>query len=144
MKRGGTRHLSHWSAREAEWDETNQAPSKVPIKCSKVQYEHRTIGCGLILSSSNLSITSLVKANIIWSFLKSYSLVTQSCPALCNPMHCSPPGSSVHGISQERYCSGLLPFPPSGYLPDSGIKPMSPIWQTDYLPLSHQRSHNSY
>ena len=28
-------------------------------------------------------------------------VVTQSCP-LCNPMDCSPPGSSVHGVSQAR------------------------------------------
>ena len=28
-------------------------------------------------------------------------LVTQSCPTLCDPMDCSPPGSSVHGILQE-------------------------------------------
>ena len=35
---------------------------------------------------------------------------------------CSPTGSSVHGISQA---SGL-PFPPPGYLPDPGIKPVSP------------------
>ena len=27
-------------------------------------------------------------------------LVTQSCPALCNPMDCSPSGSFVHGILQ--------------------------------------------
>ena len=26
----------------------------------------------------------------------------QSCPALCNPIDCSPPGSSVHGIFQVR------------------------------------------
>ena len=26
--------------------------------------------------------------------------VTQSCPTLCDPMNCSPPGSSVHGIFQ--------------------------------------------
>ena len=25
-------------------------------------------------------------------------LVAQSCPTLCDPMDCSPPGSSVHGI----------------------------------------------
>ena len=25
-----------------------------------------------------------------------------SCPTLCNPMDCSPPGSSVHGIFQVR------------------------------------------
>ena len=28
--------------------------------------------------------------------------VTQSCPTLCDPMNCSLPGSSVHGILQER------------------------------------------
>ena len=26
--------------------------------------------------------------------------VTQLCPILCDPMDCSPPGSSVHGIFQ--------------------------------------------
>ena len=30
------------------------------------------------------------------------TLVTQSCPILCNPMDCSPPGSSVHEIVQAR------------------------------------------
>ena len=29
-------------------------------------------------------------------------LVAQSCPALCNPMDGSPPGSSVRGILQAR------------------------------------------
>ena len=29
-------------------------------------------------------------------------LVSQLCLALCNPMDCSPPGSSVHGILQAR------------------------------------------
>ena len=29
-------------------------------------------------------------------------LVVQSCLTLCGPMDCSPPGSSVHGISQAR------------------------------------------
>ena len=28
--------------------------------------------------------------------------VPQSCPTLCNPVDCSPPGSSVHGILQAR------------------------------------------
>ena len=34
--------------------------------------------------------------------VKSESEVTQSCPTLCDPMDCSPPGSSVHGIFQAR------------------------------------------
>ena len=29
-------------------------------------------------------------------------LVTQSCPTLCDPMDCSPPGSSVHRILRAR------------------------------------------
>ena len=29
-------------------------------------------------------------------------LAAQSCPPLCDPMDCSPPGSSVHGIFQAR------------------------------------------
>ena len=28
--------------------------------------------------------------------------VTQSCPTLCDPLDCSPPGSSAHGILQAR------------------------------------------
>ena len=30
------------------------------------------------------------------------SVCAQSCPALCNPMDCSPPDSSVYGIFQAR------------------------------------------
>ena len=34
--------------------------------------------------------------------------VAQWCPTLCNPMDCSPPGSSVHGISQTRILEGVV------------------------------------
>ena len=34
--------------------------------------------------------------------VKSESEVTQSCPTLSNPMDCSLPGSSIHGIFQAR------------------------------------------
>ena len=34
--------------------------------------------------------------------VKSESEVAQSCPTLSNPMDCSLPGSSVHGIFQAR------------------------------------------
>ena len=42
-----------------------------------------------------------------------------------DPMDCRPPGSSVHGISQQGCWSGL-PFPSPGDLPDAGIEPKSP------------------
>ena len=34
--------------------------------------------------------------------VKSESEVAQSCPTLCDPMDCSLPGSSAHGIFQAR------------------------------------------
>ena len=64
---------------------------------------------------------------------KSESEVAQSCPTLCDPMDCSLPGFSVHGIFQARVWSGL-PFPSPGDLPDPGIKPRSPALQADALP----------
>ena len=33
---------------------------------------------------------------------KKESEIAQSCPSLCDPMYCSPPGSSIHGIFQTR------------------------------------------
>ena len=33
---------------------------------------------------------------------ESESEVAQLCPTLCNPVDCSPPGSSVHGILQAK------------------------------------------
>jgi len=39
-------------------------------------------------------------------------------------MDCSPPGSSVYGISQARIWNEL-PCPPPGDLPDPGIEPTS-------------------
>ena len=47
--------------------------------------------------------------------------VAQSCPTLCSPMDCSPPGSSVHGIFQARIQEWVsMPF--SGNLPDPEIE----------------------
>ena len=53
-------------------------------------------------------------------------------PNSCDLMDCSPPASSVHGISQPEYWSGL-PFPFPGDLPDPGIEPRSPALQADSL-----------
>ena len=69
-------------------------------------------------------------------------LVAQSCPTLCNSMDCSPPGSSVYGISQARILQWVS-FPSPRDLPDSGIEPGSPeclLHRTQILvPLSHWR-----
>ena len=52
-------------------------------------------------------------------------VLTQSRSTLCDPVDCSPPASSVHGISRQQHWSGL-PRPPPGDLPDPGIRPVSP------------------
>ena len=46
-------------------------------------------------------------------------LVAKLCLTLCDPMNCSVPGSSVHGISQQEYWGGL-PFPSPGVFPTQG------------------------
>ena len=37
-----------------------------------------------------------------FSSKRNYSSVAKSCPTLCNPMDCSPSGSTVHGILLAR------------------------------------------
>ena len=39
---------------------------------------------------------------LLCSMCVSVARCARSCPALCDPMDCSPPGSSVHGIFQAR------------------------------------------
>ena len=61
-------------------------------------------------------------------------LVAQLCLILCDPMDCSPPGSSVHWDSPGKNtgvgCHALL----QEDLPNPGIKPRSPTLQVDSLP----------
>ena len=59
-------------------------------------------------------------------------LITQSCPTLYNPMDCSPPDSSVHGVLQARILE-WEPFPSPGELPNPGVEPGSPVLWADSL-----------
>ena len=56
-------------------------------------------------------------------------LVTQLCLTLCNPMDCSPPDSSVHGVLQARILE-WVDVPSSRDLPDPGIKPSGSVMST--------------
>ena len=57
------------------------------LSCKETFHTHRGT-----LSSKTILLLHKVKE----------SEVTQSCPALCDPMDCSLPGSSTHGIFQAR------------------------------------------
>ena len=51
----------------------------------------------------------------------------QSSLTLCDPVDCSPPGSSLStGFPRQEYWSGLSFPPPPGHLPEPRIEPASP------------------
>ena len=59
-----------------------------------------------------------------------FSSVAQSCQTLCDPMDCSPPGSSLSmEFSRQEHWSGL-PFSFPEDLPNPGIELMSPVSST--------------
>ena len=64
-------------------------------------------------------------------------LVAQSCLTLCNTMDCSPPDSSLRGVSQARILEWVAISFSMG-LPTQGLNPHLGHWQVDSLPLSHQ------
>ena len=72
--------------------------------------------------------------------------VTQSCPTLCDPVDCSPPGSSIPGVLQARppewvHDTGLLPRRLGGRptcemtLPSAGTPACGP--RNSKLPNAH-------
>ena len=96
-----------------------------------------------ISQSNNGQVRFKLKDRIVLDFLRKILFVhAQSCPTLCDPTDCSPPGSSVHGISQEDSWSGL-PSPIPGDHLNQGLNPsfLGPLgslhWQADSLPLSY-------
>ena len=97
--------------------ESNYLPIKNKIKKINIytvilweKKQEMRVMCNLTFSSSYICVLLFVCA--------------QSCLTLCNPMDCTLPGSSVHGISRQGYWNGL-PFSPPGNFPDLGIEPMS-------------------
>ena len=77
---------------------------------------------GLVLGSFFSSVPLLL--------LEGSVLLAQSCLTLCDPMDCSPLGSSVHGFLQ----AGILEWAAisfSGDLPEPGVEPSSPALQAD-------------
>ena len=66
----------------------------------------------------------------------------QSCLTLCNPMDCSPPGSSVHGILQARILEWVAISSPRGssQIRDGNCISFDCCICTDSLLLSHQGS----
>ena len=75
---------------------------------------------------------------LIFSGSQKEGKVAQSYLTLCDPMNCSPPGSSIHGILQARVLEWVaIPFS------RGSSRPTSPTLQADSLPSELQgRSSN--
>ena len=68
-------------------------------------------------------------------------LIAESCPTPCDPLDCSPPGSSVRSISQARVLEGFaISFPRGSSPPRDRHHPRPCLlhWQVGSLPLNHQ------
>ena len=96
-----------------------------------------------VLSHSFLSASIFLAINSsTWHFSKGHGracLVAQLCPTLCDPMDCSPPGSSVHEDSPGNTgmgCHALL----QGIFPTQWLNPGLLYCRWILYHLSHQGS----
>ena len=92
---------------------------------------------------STVAVPIYIPTNSVGGFsfsTPSLCLVTQSCPTLCNPMGCSPPGSSVHEDSAGKNigvsCHALL----QGILPTQELNPGLPHCRQILYQMSRQGS----
>ena len=81
---------------------------------SKMQYIHATKYYSAIKKENQAQIYTITQINIRYILLRERKvkvLDTKLNLSLCDPMDCSPPGSSVHGILQVRILEWLaIPF----------------------------------
>ena len=70
------------------------------------------------LARSGHGNASFLLPVLVWSYvldvLRVLAKSCQLCPTLCDPMDCSPPGSSVHGNFQVRILEWVAIFFPRG------------------------------
>ena len=94
---------------------------------------HSKIPCAAKPGANKSQINNFFKE--VLGVVCAYSVI-QSCPTLCNPMDCSPPGSSVHGILQARIVEWVsIPF--SRGSSQHRSQTCDSAWQADSLPLLH-------
>ena len=82
------------------WVSLGKSLTNSRLQCA---YQEEGKDCSRWSLSSLFSLTFYEPVNYYKNFLdQSESEVAQSCPTLCNPVDCSPPGSSICGILQVR------------------------------------------
>ena len=94
---------------------------------------------GVIQSLRNISLAAIfyfshledsLKVAVKFYFPESFiDSVAKSCPTLCCPMDCRPPGSSVHGIFQARILEWVAMSFSRGSPQPSDLKPQLLHWR---------------
>ena len=84
-------------------------------------------------ASSGILHHSPLSGHTIPCHVSTLCLFAHSCPTLCGPVDCSPPGSSVHGILQATALEWVAMSSSRG-TSQPRIKPRSPALQADSLP----------
>ena len=83
------------------WAVAHQAPLSIDSPG-----KNTGVACHALLQGNlpdlRIQPVSLTSPALAGGFFTTISEVAQSCPTLCDPMNCSLPGSSIHGIFQAR------------------------------------------
>ena len=76
---------------------------------------------------------------LVYVFFLTTCMHAESCLTLCDPMDCSPPGSSVHGILQARILEwAAISSSRGSFQPRDRMCLLCLLhWQANSLPLSH-------
>ena len=91
-----------------------------------VQLSHPFITIGKTIALTRRTFVGRVMSLLFNMLSESESEVAQSCPTLCNPVDCSPPGSSIHRILQARILEWVTISFSRGIFPTQGSNPGLP------------------
>ena len=119
-------------ARKVPWTEKPGGLNGVTEDSDMIECIHTHIPNKQLWQSGILCLDlNIIQVLLKW---KSESEVAHSHLTVCNPMDCSLPGSSIHGISQARSCHFLL----QGICWTQVLNPGVPHCRQTLYHLSHQ------
>ena len=102
----------------------------------KFEHHHFRVEVPSRQNDPSLSVSLYTSISVTGPMFQEVSEVAQSCPTLCDLMDCSPPGSSVLGISQARILEWVA-ISSSRRSSDTEVELGSPALQVDSVPQSH-------
>ena len=136
-------HYIHWDSLEGLFVSASDSLAlSILLSVSLILTLACLLSCFLILSSKNY-FSHLGHFLCVYLYVCVQGvlrLVSQSCPTLCSPMHCSMPGSSVHATFQARISErvAISYSRASSRLRNPTCVSLHFLcWQADSLPLHH-------